>query len=306
MHRVTGFLPPPETVFKDRSGAVMNTVAPNDFTYYEWLNEVVQAEPVGSLDPELMGPIAAIGIVKGKPFAPDERMRRILSDAVAVGNATARSLFVRPRDPSWYFYPGSAWMPLTLTVSGHDFLTPPPRIEGPVRDGLRRPDGVTTFPSTGCRMLDARTCFFYGIMCVSPAEAMLLSGIGSQYLMATVDASGEYLDGGKMYRVTLPSGIPAASFWSLTVYDTQSRTMLDTPQRYPRAGSQSYPSPAAETNADGSTTVYFAPEQPDGVGRGNWIQTVPGRGWFVMLRLYGPLEPYFDKSWRVGEVELAE
>jgi len=119
-----------------------------------------------------------------------------------------------------------------------------------------------------------------------------------------VDADKQYFDGGKTYRLTLPKDIPAKTFWSLTLYDNQTRSMLDTPQRYPRAGSQDNPSPATEADADGSTTVYFAPEQPDGVGRGNWIQTVPGKGWFVILRLYGPLEPYFDKSWRPNEIEL--
>ena len=242
----------------------MNTIPPNDFSYYEMLNEVVQQEPAGSLDPELMGSIAAIGIVKGQPFAPDARMKKILTEAVAVGNATARSLFMRPRDPSWYYYPGSAWMPLTLTISGYDFETPPPVIEGPVEDGVRTPEGVEAFPPTGYRMLDARTNFHYGVIMVSPAEGMLLSGIGSQYLMATVDADKAYFDGAKTYKVTLPEGIPAKNFWSLTVYDTQTRSMLDTPQRYPRAGSQSYPSPAAEPNADGSTTVYFAPSSPTG------------------------------------------
>ncbi len=86
--------------------------------------------------------------------------------------------------------------------------------------------------------------------------------------------------------------------------DNMSRSMLDTPQRYPRAGSQSYPSPAAEAAADGSTTVYFSPTQPEGVARGNWIQTVPGKGWFTILRLYSPLEPFFTKEWRPSEVEL--
>ena len=89
--------------------------------------------------------------------------------------------------------------------------------------------------------------------------SMRLTGIGSQYLGAFVDANGEYFDGGKTYKVTLPPKIPAEKFWSLTVYDNQTRSMLDTPQRYPRAGSQSYPTPAAEPNADGSTTVYFGP-----------------------------------------------
>ena len=80
----------------------MNTIPPNDFSYYEMLNEVVQQEPATSLDPELMGPLAAIGIIKGKPFAPDARMKKILTEALALANATSRSLFMNPRDPSWY------------------------------------------------------------------------------------------------------------------------------------------------------------------------------------------------------------
>jgi len=127
--------------------------------------------------------------------------------------------------------------------------------------------GVRTFPPTGYRMLDARIAFFYGEVAVSPAEAMRLSGIGSQCVTATVDANKDYFDGAKTYKVTLPKDIPAANFWSLTLYDNQTRSQLDTPQRLPRAGSRSYPSPAAEPNADGSTTVYFAPAQPHGVAR---------------------------------------
>lgn len=302
--RLGAVTPPPETVFHSASGKVMSTIMPSDATFYEWLDEVVQQESAGSLDPELMGSIAAIGIVKGKPFAPDERMRTILTEAAAIGNATARSLFMRPRDPDAYCYPGSDWMPLSLCVWGHDFETRPPVIEGPVRDGVRSPENIMTSPSTGYRMLDARTGLYYGGVGISPAETMLLSGAGSQYLLGTVDARGRYMDGALTYRLTLPGPIPAANFWSLTLYDNQTRSMLDTPQRFPRAGSQSFPSPAAEASADGSTTVYFAPGQPDGVGRGNWIQTVPGKGWFTLLRLYSPLEPFFDKSWRPGEIEL--
>ena len=106
--------------------------------------------------------------------------------------------------------------------------------------------------------------------------------------------------------MTLPKDIPAVNFWSFTVYDNQTRSMLDTPQRYPRAGSQSYPSPAAEPDADGSTTVYFSPTQPAGIKRGNWIQTDPNKGWFTYLRLYGPLEPFFTKTWRPSEIELVQ
>jgi hypothetical protein len=146
--------------------------------------------------------------------------------------------------------------------------------------------------------------FFYGVTGITPAMSMRLTEMGSQYLLATLDANKQYFDGGKTYKVTLPKGIPQGKFWSLTLYDNQTRSMLSTPQRYPRAGSQSYPSPATVANADGSTTVYFSPTQPTGVTRGNWIQTTPNKGFFVILRLYSPLEPFFNKSWRPSEIEL--
>ncbi len=152
--------------------------------------------------------------------------------------------------------------------------------------------------------MDARTSFFYGITGITPAMAMRLTGIGSQYLFSSMDADKNYFDGSKSYKCTLPKGIPAEKFWSFTLYDNQTRSMLDTPQRHPRAGSQSYSSPAAEVGPDGSTVIYFGPTQPQGVARGNWIQTDPKKGWFVILRLYSPLEPFFSKEWRPSEIQL--
>jgi hypothetical protein len=285
---------PPVTVFHEGSGKVVNTIPPSDWTFYEMLNEVVQREPATSLDAELMGPIAALGIIKGKPFAPDARMKKIMTEALALSNATSRTLFMSPRDPSWFFYPNSSWFNF-LFETGYEFETPIPLIT---------PQGVKPFPPTGFRTMDARTNFFYGVTGITPGMAMRLPGVGSQYLLTMTDANKNHFDGAKTYKVTLPKGIPQANFWSLTVYDNMTRSMLDTPQRYPRAGSQSYPSPAAEPNADGSTTIYFGPRQPEGVKRGNWIQTLPGKGWFTILRLYSPLEPFFDKSWRISEIEL--
>ncbi len=287
---------PPPTIFHEGSGKVMNTLPPNDWTYYEMLNEVVQNEPATALDPELMGPIAAIGIVKGKPFAPDARMKKILTEALKVANATSRSLFMNPRDRSWYYYDDANWQNM-LFATGYQFETPIPMITK---------EGVKPFPTTGYRQLDARTAFFYGVTGITPAMAMRLPGIGSTYLWTMVDSENNYFDGAKTYKVTLPKGIPAEKFWSFTLYDTMTRSMLDTPQRYPRAGSQSYPSPAAEPNEDGSTTVYFGPEQPDGVARGNWVQTLPGKGFIPCLRLYSPLEPFFAKTWRPTEVVLVK
>ena len=176
-------------------------------------------------------------------------MKKILNEAVAVANATSRTLFMNARDPSWFYYPGSAWLN-PLFVSGYEFETPIPEIT---------PEGAKPFPPTGYRQLDARRWYFYGVTGITPAMAMRVTGIGSQYLFAMLDADKNYFDGAKTYKVTLPKDIPEANFWSLTLYDNMTRSMLDTPQRYPRAGSQSYPSPAAEAERDGSTTVTLDP-----------------------------------------------
>jgi hypothetical protein len=135
---------------------------------------------------------------------------------------------------------------------------------------------------------------------------MRLTNIGSQYIVANIDADGNTLDGGKTYKLNLPKGIPHARFWSTTVYDNQTRSMIQTDQRYPRAGSQSYPSAAAEENKDGSITLYFGPKKPEGVPDGNYVKTIPGRGWFQILRFYSPTKGFFDKSWRAGEIEVVK
>ena len=291
------FLQPQAPVqFTEGSGKVMNTIPPNDFSYFEMINDVVQREPAEALDPEIMGSLAAVGIVKGKPFTPDARMKKILTDAAAIGTGAGRTLNWSSRQAEgWFYYPSSAWMNM-LFSGGYTFETPPPQVSA---DGT-----ITPYPPTGYRMLNSRTAMFFYATGITPAMIMRLTGIGSQYLGAFVDSNGEYFDGGKTYKMTLPPNIPAEKFWSLTVYDNQTRSMLDTPQRYPRAGSQTYPSPAAEASADGSTTIYFAPAQPEGVPRGNWIQTVSGKGWNTILRLYSPLEPFFTKEWRPSEIEL--
>jgi len=282
----------------EASGLVFNTVPPNDFGHYEMLNELVQMEPAEALDPELAGQFAAIGIEKGKEFAPDARMRKILEKAVAVGNAASRSLGMGadPVDRFRFYGKDSAWWNM-LWPGGYEFLNPPPMITE---------EGVKPFPNSGARKLTSRTSFFYTATGITPAMCMRLEGIGSQYLVANVDKNGEPFDGSKTYKVVLPKDIPAARFWSFTVYDNQTRSMLQTPQIYPRAGSQSYPSPAAAPNADGSTTVCFGPQPPQDVERGNWIQTDPDKGWFTILRLYSPLQSFFDKTWRPSEIELVK
>jgi hypothetical protein len=285
---------PPETTFVEASGKAFNTIPASDYGFFEQLNALVQEEPAGAMDAEIMGQLAAIGIVKGKPFAPDPRMRTILEEAATVGNVTSRALMFDARESEGVeYYPGSSWTAM-LFPGGYTFETPPP---------LVTEQGIQPFPPGGARLLNLRTLFFYGYTGITPAMCMRLTNVGSQYLVAFTDADKNFFDGAKTYRVTLPADIPEARFWSLTLYDNQTRSMLDTPQRFPRAGSQSYPSPAAVADADGSTSVYLGPQRPEGVHEGNWIQTLPGKGWFVVLRLYSPLASFFDKRWRPSEIE---
>jgi hypothetical protein len=290
--------PKPPVTFVEGTAKVMTTIPPSDFSYFEMINDVVQKEPADALDPEITGSLAAVGIVKGKPFNPDARMKKILTDAAAIGSATGRTLNWSPRkELGWDYYPGLHWTN-PLFQGGYNFETPPPEVSA---DGK-----IMVNPPTGARTLDSRTAMFFYATGITPSMIMRLTGIGSQYLCGFVDSDGDYLDGAKTYKVTLPKGIPAEKFWSFTLYDNQSRSMLATPQRFPRAGSQSYPSPAAVADADGSTTIYFGPTQPPGVKRGNWIQTDPAKGWNMLLRFYSPTETFFTKTWQPSDIELVK
>ena len=288
----------PEMKFVEGSGKEMNTIPPNDYSFFEFLNEAVQSQPASALDPEVAGHFAGIGIVKDKPFNPDARMKKILQESAAVGNAVSRavSLNGRPSEGFNYYGPNSRWM-IPLWVGGYDFQTPPPAITK---------EGVKAFPDDGAKKLNARIAMFYAATGITPAMCMRLPNIGSQYLGANYDKNNKPFDGAKTYKIVVPAKIPAAMFWSFTLYDNQTRSMLQTPQRYPRAGSQSYPTPAATANSDGTYTIYFSPKKPANVSEGNWIQTVPGKGWFALFRLYSPQPSYFDKSWVLPDIEEAK
>jgi hypothetical protein len=282
--------PVPKSRFVDVTGKSFNTVYPNDFGFWELVNELVQQEPPDASDPDLLGLLAAVGIVHGKPFEPDARMRRILEEAVVVGNATARTVtFAARPEEGFAYYPDSAWSS-ALFVGGYQFIDPPPQITA---------DGPVAAPSDGARKLSSRSNFFYMATGITPAMCMRLTGIGSQYIYAMRDSQGVYLDGARSYRLTLPADIPESRFWSVLLYDRQTRSMLQTDQHLPRLGSQSG---TVETNPDGSTDIYFGPTAPSGK-ESNWLQTIPGKGWWTILRLYNPLQPFFDKSWRPSEIE---
>jgi len=265
---------PPETTFVNTSGVKFNTISSNTFRFYEELNAMVQNEPADFVDPDTVGLFASIGIVKGQPFTPDERMKSILTDAVAVANGIARANLFASRDKRTQIYPDRHW--LTPFVGGsYQFL-----------DGAER-------------LLDARAMFFYYATGITPAMTEAKPGTGSAYAGIFRDAKGEYLDGGKTYKIVLPGPIPAKNFWAFTVYDNQTRSLLETDQK--SAGVDST-APGLKTGADGSATVWFGPKAPEGHDA-NWVQTVPGKGYNVLLRLYGPLEPWFNQSWKPGDLE---
>ena len=202
---------------------------------------------------------------------------RIKSSSVAVGSATARTIAYKPRDDDFFYYPGkSSWR--------YAFV-----------------GGSYQFERDGARLLDPRTFFFFEGTFVTPAMAAKLpAGVGSQYAFTVLDANGRPFDGAKTYRLHLPAGIPARAFWSVVLYDTQTRSMLQTGQQFPSTGSQN---PALQTNPDGSCDPYFAPAPPAGQDS-NWVQTWPGKGWLIILRLYAPEQAWFDKTWRPGEITL--
>lgn len=275
MYPLVSAASPPQQDFVNLSGKKMNTVHANDFKFYEELNAVIQYEPEDAFDPELVGLFAAIGIKKGSPFEPDARMKQILTEAVAIGNATARAISFAPRKQSVYFYPDRQW---TSPFAGRSY----------------------EFYNDGERVLDDRIFFHYMATGITPSMAAPKVGTGSVYALAFRDASGAYLDGGNAYKLTLPHPVPMNNFWSLTVYSGQHRSMLETDQKL--AGLDSTLADL-KPNADGSYTIWFGPKAPAGQ-EGNWIQTSPGKSFNVILRLYGPLQPWFDKSWIPGDFEL--
>ena len=279
---------PPAMEYVNGSNKSFNTIHDNDIRFYYTVNEVIQEEPLDLIDPETRGLLASVGIEKGKAFEPDERMTRILTDAVAIANATARSIVWYPRVEGFIdnmkgtqIYPGdnSAWH--MAWVDKNVFFT--------------GKDGHTINS-------DARVMFFYPYTAVTPAMAVTIPGKGSDGAMAYVDANKQPFDGAKSYKVHIPPDPPAKDFWALTIYDSQTRSQLQTDQKFPSVGSQTQ---GLKMNTDGSFDIYFAPEAPEGFEK-NWLQTIPGKSWFVILRMYGPLEPWINRTWRPSEVVLVK
>ena len=270
---------PPKMNFVNASGKFNNTIHRMDYGIWEEINAVVQAEPSDGQNPEILGVLASIGIKKDQPFNPDARMKKILTDAAAVGAVTVRTIMSQPRDEGFYLFPGKSAVWTNPFVGGsHEFL------------------------GDGASLLDARAAFHFYATGITPAMAAKIIGKGSKYAVAYLDVDGNPYDGSKTYKVNVPANVPAKDFWSFTLYSNQTRAMLQTDQQFPGIDNNK---PGIIQNTDGSYDVYFGPKAPKGQ-ENNWIQTIPGKGWNMLFRLYGPLDPWFDKTWRPGDPELVE
>jgi len=269
---------PPKMTFRNVSGVPHNTIHRMDFGFWEELNYQIQDENIEGLDPEIRGLLTSIGIEKGKEFRPDARMKKILTDAAAIGSVTARALTARPRDERQYLYPGERVWTNPFIEGRYDFLL------------------------DGARLLDSRIYMHFYATGITPAMAIKNVGKGSQYAIAYLDKDGNALDGSKTYKIHLPPNVPAKDFWSFTLYDNQTRSMLQTDQRFPGIDNLGK---GLKQNSDGSYDIYFSPKAPNAM-ENNWLQTVPGKGWNVIFRLYGPLQAFYDKTWKPGDPELVD
>jgi len=278
--------------FPDASGVPANMLPASDGRAFDQLKELVESEGANLADPDWLGMLAAIGIVKGKPFNPDSHVREILDRAATTGykmsrvvgfedTASGLSLLVYPDRRCW----------LNPFADAH-----PANLGGSKDLAWRNVDGAYPYLA-----LDARIWMFTDYYSLSPGMLSQTPGKGAKYMIAFADSAGTPLSGSKSYRLNLPANIPAANFWSVTLYEAENASGLDNGQPFPSLGSRDKP----VQNADGSTNVYFAPRAPEGKAA-NWLATVPGRGYFAILRLYGPTEAAIDKSWKPGEVDLVD
>jgi hypothetical protein len=271
--------------FPDASNVPVNMLFPSDGSYFQMLSRFIDSEVVEPDELGWRGMLAGIGIVKGQPFAPDERTRAILDNAAKTAFKTSKALAfdVFTEKPDARIYPDRQWNTPMLGAYG--------------KNGAAI-DLEFLSRSGSFRDLDARINFFANYYSLSPGMLSKVPGEGAAYLVGFRDSDGRLYSGDTSYRLRLPAGVPAANFWSLTLYDALTASGLDNGQPFPSLGSRDQPA----ENADGSFDLYLGPAAPPGKEK-NWLKTVPGKGYFVILRLYGPTEPFLNQTWRPGDME---
>ena len=263
---------PPRMTFFNGSGQQIDTIFSDNYQYFDDLANIVAVEPVDILASHERFKLAQIGIEHGKSFAPDAGRKELLGEAARMGGEVARAKTFASSDPARLIYPDRHWEWLFV-------------------------GGSASWDSQGYLNTDRRAGFAYAAIGMSPAMVEKVVGAGSQYYFTPRDATGAYLMGEKSYRLHLPPKIPIKAFWSVVVYDAQSRSMLRNGQKFPTVSQ--FTAPAC--NDDASIDIYFGPTAPQGKEK-NWIKTVPGKGWFPLIRFYSPLEPLFDGSWKPDDI----
>jgi hypothetical protein len=230
--------------------------------------------------------LASIGIIKGQPFSPNEKTRAIFDRAAKTAYKMSRVIGFQDSNAagSLKIHPDRQW------INPLDNIAPP----GPLKSlDLAWKNTVGNHLD-----LDARIWFFTNYYSVSPGMLSKIPGKGAAYMIAFTDSEGAPLSGGKKYRLKLPANIPAANFWSVTLYEAENASGLANGQPFPSLGSRDKP----VGNPDGSTDLFFGEQSPEGK-QSNWLATVPGKGFFAIIRLYGPTEAAIDRSWKPGDFE---
>jgi hypothetical protein len=258
------------------AGMGLNSLAPEDGSAFEMLNEIVQYEPTGLIGPEQLGRLSALGIRKGKHFNPDARMQGIFDQAAKQGAAMCRAIVYASREPDIKYWPERHWEKMFLYN--------------------------TTFEREGINDIDARTLWHYQAIVVSPNLISTTPGQGTAYLTTFRDNQGRFLDGGKNYKLRIGANPPVKNFWAVTAYDPATRSLLDVGgNKNKSVGSRENP----VANSDGSVDIYFGAKAPRGKEK-NWVPTNPEKGFFLVFRFYGPTEGYIDKTWTLNDLELME
>ena len=255
------------------SGKAMSTLPPEGLEFWARLSAFINNNPVQERDVFFMAMLKPLGIEKGKEFKPDARQRAIL--AARIGDAIGRTVLF---DAEHRFSGATA-------------------IRGTNWNWVLLVNPTQQTPTYG--QLDERLHYTYGAIYTSPGIGVMKAGPGSNYIQAFKDKDGNRLDGGQSYRLRVPPNVPAAAFWSLTLYDTGIRSMIPNPRNDSALSSYD----KLKANADGSIDLYFAPTAPAGQ-ESNWIQTVAGKGFYPMMRFYSPKEGLFDGTWKLADVEL--